>query len=176
MVGLSPSPCPTRVKALEREGFISGHVTLLDPGAVGLGVRLWRPGSKVCGWWRSGSASPSVAAPPAIGSSGHRIKVENGRWADLIRTDSGTVPTSVSKSSRLRVGKGRTVEKVGRLRCVCKVLRDRNGCLHSPSLGYNGRTTRVLGPLRVKGDPATGLMEVGVMVKTYSLLVARLVA
>src|ERR1700756_5986 len=42
--------------------------------------------------------------------------------------------------------------------------------------GYNGRTTRVLGPLRVKGDPATGLMEVGVMVKTYSLLVARLVA
>ena len=45
-----------------------------------------------------------------------------------------------------------------------------------PSLGYNGRTTRVLGPLRVKGDPATGLMEVGVMVKTYSLLVARLVA
>ena len=45
-----------------------------------------------------------------------------------------------------------------------------------PILGYNGRTTRVLGPLRVKGDPATGLMEVGVMVKTYSLLVARLVA
>ena len=45
-----------------------------------------------------------------------------------------------------------------------------------PSPGYNGRTTRVLGRLRVKGDPATGLMEVGVMVKTYSLLVARLVA
>src|SRR4051812_24902108 len=29
---------------------------------------------------------------------------------------------------------------------------------------YNGRTTSVLGPLRVKGDPATGVMEVGVMV------------
>lgn len=46
----------------------------------------------------------------------------------------------------------------------------------SPSLGYIGRTTRALGPLSVNGDPATGLMEVGVMVKTYSLLVARLVA
>jgi hypothetical protein len=45
-----------------------------------------------------------------------------------------------------------------------------------PSLGYSGRTTRVLGPLRVSGDPATGVMEVVVMVKTYSLLVEWLVA
>jgi len=40
-VGLSPSPCLTRVKALEREGFIVRHVTLLDPGAVGLGVSVF---------------------------------------------------------------------------------------------------------------------------------------
>jgi hypothetical protein len=46
----------------------------------------------------------------------------------------------------------------------------------SPSLSYNGRTTTVLGALRVKGDPATAVMDVGVMVKTYSLLVAWLVA
>jgi len=57
-----------------------------------------------------------------------------------------------------------------------KVLGDGIASPLSPSLGYNGRTTRVVGPLRVKGDPTTGLMEVGVMVKTYSLLVARLVA
>ncbi|MGA2858223.1 MAG: Lrp/AsnC family transcriptional regulator [Candidatus Sulfotelmatobacter sp.] len=40
-VGLSPSPCLTRVKTLEREGFISRHVTLLDPGAMGLGVSVF---------------------------------------------------------------------------------------------------------------------------------------
>lgn len=40
-VGLSPSPCLTRVKTLEREGFISRRVTLLDPGAVGLGVSVF---------------------------------------------------------------------------------------------------------------------------------------
>jgi Lrp/AsnC family leucine-responsive transcriptional regulator len=40
-VGLSPSPCLTRVKALEQEGFISRHVTLLDPGSVGLGVSVF---------------------------------------------------------------------------------------------------------------------------------------
>jgi Lrp/AsnC family leucine-responsive transcriptional regulator len=40
-VGLSPSPCLTRVKTLEREGFISRRVALLDPGAVGLGVSVF---------------------------------------------------------------------------------------------------------------------------------------
>src|ERR1700683_2931048 len=40
-VGLSPSPCLARVKALERDGFISGHVTLLNPSAVGLGVSVF---------------------------------------------------------------------------------------------------------------------------------------
>jgi len=40
-VGLSPSPCLARVKALQRDGFISGHVTLLNPGAVGLGVSVF---------------------------------------------------------------------------------------------------------------------------------------
>ena len=40
-VNLSPSPCLARVKALEREGFINRYVTLLHPGAVGLGVSVF---------------------------------------------------------------------------------------------------------------------------------------
>jgi len=35
-VGLSPSPCSRRVKALEEAGFIKGHVTLLDPERLNL--------------------------------------------------------------------------------------------------------------------------------------------
>ena len=34
-VGLSPSPCLARVKAMERSGLIRGYVALLDPGAIG---------------------------------------------------------------------------------------------------------------------------------------------
>jgi Lrp/AsnC family leucine-responsive transcriptional regulator len=37
-VGLSPSPCLRRVRQLEADGVISGYVTLLDPGALGLDV------------------------------------------------------------------------------------------------------------------------------------------
>jgi DNA-binding Lrp family transcriptional regulator len=40
-VHLSPSPCLARVKALERERIISRYVTLIDAGAVGLGVSLF---------------------------------------------------------------------------------------------------------------------------------------
>ena len=40
-VHLSPSPCLARVRALERYGFISRYVTLLDPRAVGLGVNVF---------------------------------------------------------------------------------------------------------------------------------------
>lgn len=40
-VGLSPSPCLSRVKALEETGFISRYVTLLDPVLVGLGVSVF---------------------------------------------------------------------------------------------------------------------------------------
>ena len=40
-VHLSPSPCLARVKTLEREGFISRYVTLLNPQAVGLGVSVF---------------------------------------------------------------------------------------------------------------------------------------
>ena len=40
-VHLSPSPCLTRVKALERDGYISRYVTLLDPRAVGLRVNVF---------------------------------------------------------------------------------------------------------------------------------------
>ena len=34
-VGLSPSPCLSRVRALEERGFIRRYVTLLDPLRVG---------------------------------------------------------------------------------------------------------------------------------------------
>jgi Lrp/AsnC family transcriptional regulator, leucine-responsive regulatory protein len=37
-VGLSPTPCSRRVKRLEESGLIRGHVTLLDPQALGLNL------------------------------------------------------------------------------------------------------------------------------------------
>jgi Lrp/AsnC family leucine-responsive transcriptional regulator len=37
-VGLSPTPCSRRVKRLEQSGLITGHVTLLDPQALGLNL------------------------------------------------------------------------------------------------------------------------------------------
>jgi Lrp/AsnC family leucine-responsive transcriptional regulator len=40
-IHLSPSPCLARVKVLEREGFISRYVTLLDPRAIGLAVNAF---------------------------------------------------------------------------------------------------------------------------------------
>jgi len=40
-VGLSPAPCLRRVRALEEAGVIRKHVTLLDPGAVGLPVSVF---------------------------------------------------------------------------------------------------------------------------------------
>jgi Lrp/AsnC family leucine-responsive transcriptional regulator len=40
-VHLSPSPCLTRTKALERDGFIGRYVTLLNPASVGLGVNIF---------------------------------------------------------------------------------------------------------------------------------------
>jgi Lrp/AsnC family transcriptional regulator, leucine-responsive regulatory protein len=40
-VGLSPSPCLARVKALEREHVISRYVTLLNPESVRLGVSVF---------------------------------------------------------------------------------------------------------------------------------------
>ena len=40
-VHLSPSPCLARVRTLEREGFISRYVTLLDPRTVGIGVNVF---------------------------------------------------------------------------------------------------------------------------------------
>ena len=40
-VGLSPSPCLNRVRALEEAGFISRYVTLLDPQRVGLKVSVF---------------------------------------------------------------------------------------------------------------------------------------
>jgi DNA-binding Lrp family transcriptional regulator len=40
-VGLSPAPCLRRVRALEESGVIRKHVTLLDPGAVGLPVSVF---------------------------------------------------------------------------------------------------------------------------------------
>ena len=40
-VNLSPSACLARVKALEREGFISRYAALLVAAAVGLGVNMF---------------------------------------------------------------------------------------------------------------------------------------
>lgn len=40
-VGLSPSPCLARVRALEQSGFISRYVTLLDALRVGLKVSVF---------------------------------------------------------------------------------------------------------------------------------------
>ncbi len=37
-VGLSPTPCSRRVKRLEDSGIIAGHVTLLNPEALGLNL------------------------------------------------------------------------------------------------------------------------------------------
>ncbi|WP_275691485.1 MULTISPECIES: Lrp/AsnC family transcriptional regulator [Burkholderiaceae] len=40
-VNLSPSPCLTRVRALERHGVIRQRVTLLDPASLGLNVNVF---------------------------------------------------------------------------------------------------------------------------------------
>jgi Lrp/AsnC family leucine-responsive transcriptional regulator len=47
-VGLSPSPCLRRVRALESAGTIKGYAAILDPVQLGLGtsvfVRVWLRG------------------------------------------------------------------------------------------------------------------------------------
>jgi Lrp/AsnC family leucine-responsive transcriptional regulator len=40
-IGLSPSPCLNRVRALEKSGYISRYVTLLDALSVGLKVSVF---------------------------------------------------------------------------------------------------------------------------------------
>jgi len=40
-VGLSPSPCLRRVRALENAGVIRGRVVLVDPASVGLAVNVF---------------------------------------------------------------------------------------------------------------------------------------
>lgn len=40
-VGLSPSACLARVRALEASGVISRYVTLLNPSAMGLGMNVF---------------------------------------------------------------------------------------------------------------------------------------
>ena len=40
-VGLSPAPCLRRVRALQEQGVIRKHVTLLDPSAVDLPVSIF---------------------------------------------------------------------------------------------------------------------------------------
>ncbi len=39
-VGLSPSPCLRRVRALEQAGILKRYVALVDPGAVGLPISV----------------------------------------------------------------------------------------------------------------------------------------
>ena len=47
-IGLSPSPCLRRVRALEAAGLINGYAALLDPAQLDLGtsvfVRVWLVG------------------------------------------------------------------------------------------------------------------------------------
>ncbi|MEM1019220.1 MAG: Lrp/AsnC family transcriptional regulator [Pseudomonadota bacterium] len=40
-VGLSPSPCSRRLKALEEEGYIQGYCALIDERRVGFGVSVF---------------------------------------------------------------------------------------------------------------------------------------
>ncbi|MDT7671848.1 MAG: Lrp/AsnC family transcriptional regulator, leucine-responsive regulatory protein, partial [Pseudonocardiales bacterium] len=40
-VGLSPSPCLRRVRRLEQTGTIRGYRALIDPAAVGRGLRVF---------------------------------------------------------------------------------------------------------------------------------------
>jgi DNA-binding Lrp family transcriptional regulator len=40
-VGLSPAPCWRRLRRLEKEGLITGHVTLLDAAAIGLSITAY---------------------------------------------------------------------------------------------------------------------------------------
>ena len=40
-IGLSPSPCWRRVRALEERGVIRSYVTLVSPEAIGLPVNVW---------------------------------------------------------------------------------------------------------------------------------------
>lgn len=41
LVGLSPSPCLTRVKSLTNSGIIKRHVTLLDPNKLNLKINVF---------------------------------------------------------------------------------------------------------------------------------------
>ena len=41
LVGLSPAPCLRRVRVLEERGVIRRHVSLVDPGKVGLPVSVF---------------------------------------------------------------------------------------------------------------------------------------
>ncbi|MEV8638431.1 Lrp/AsnC family transcriptional regulator [Streptosporangium sp. NPDC051023] len=40
-VGLSPSPCLRRVRQLEEAGIIRGYQALIDPAAIGRGLRVF---------------------------------------------------------------------------------------------------------------------------------------
>jgi Lrp/AsnC family leucine-responsive transcriptional regulator len=40
-VGLSPTPCHRRVRALERDGVITGYTAVLDPRKCGLNISLY---------------------------------------------------------------------------------------------------------------------------------------
>lgn len=40
-VGLSPSPCLRRVRALEEQGVIQGYAAIIDRRAIGLGIRAF---------------------------------------------------------------------------------------------------------------------------------------
>jgi len=66
-VGLSPSPCLRRVKALETAGVIRGYHAVLDRDALGLGLTIFvgvkvalRPTEQTPTFWEAVEALPEV--------------------------------------------------------------------------------------------------------------------
>ena len=92
-IGLSPSPCHRRVRALEEAGVIRGYVALLDGPSVGAGflayvdIRLERPARNACNTSASAiSRSPTAAGPESAASRGrafHRLRKVSGREAQV---------------------------------------------------------------------------------------------
>ena len=87
-VGLSPSPCLRRVRRLEETGVIRGYRALIDPVAVGRGLRVFAgvrlvvfvgpltTTGNLCDGLecrREGEASPSRRTCSALGRDGTRI-------------------------------------------------------------------------------------------------------
>jgi DNA-binding Lrp family transcriptional regulator len=69
-VGLSPSPCLRRVKALEQAGVIAGYRAVIDPRAVGRGFEVF-----VSANLRRAEASAIQAFEAALAGIGEVVEV-----------------------------------------------------------------------------------------------------